>query len=86
MVVPWKTICAVGLELIGAAGAWQFQNWRYGKQLADQARLHTETLNQLTMAAVAAQQDEQDKRLAGSEKTYFEKMTDAQKDQDCLRF
>ena len=47
-----------------AAIAWQVQDWRYGKQLAEQARLHTETLNQLALAAAAQQRAEQDKRLA----------------------
>nr|WP_232253659.1 lysis system i-spanin subunit Rz [Pseudomonas glycinae] len=79
------------MVLAGAAGAWQLQDWRYGKQLAEQARLHAETLNQLTMAAATAQQAEQDKRLAleqrlaASDKTHSEKMTNAQKDQALLR-
>ncbi|UIN57572.1 lysis system i-spanin subunit Rz [Pseudomonas kribbensis] len=91
MAVPWRTAGAVALVLIGAGSAWQFQDWRYGKQLAEQARLHADTLNQLTQAAATAQQAEQDKRLAleqrlaASEKTHFEKMTDAQRDQDRLR-
>jgi len=91
MVVPWKSVGRVLLVLIGATGAWQFQDWRYGKQLAEQARLHTETLNQLTMAAATAQQAEQDKRLAleqrlaASDKTHSEKMTNAQKSQAVLR-
>lgn len=91
MVVPWKVVGAVVLVLIGAGSAWQLQDWRYGKQLAEQSRLHTETLNQLTMAAASAQQAEQDKRLAleqrlaASDKTHFEKMTNAQKDQALLR-
>ncbi|MBL0793641.1 lysis system i-spanin subunit Rz [Pseudomonas sp. B7] len=91
MFVPWKVIGAVVLALAGAALAWQVQDWRYGEQLAQQSRLHTETLNQLTKAAATAQQAEQDKRLAleqrlaASEKTHFEKMTDAQRDQDRLR-
>jgi len=91
MIVPWKAVRAVALVLIGAGSTWQFQDWRYGKQLAYQARLHTETLNQLTMAAATAQQAEQDKRLAleqrlaASDKTHFEKMTNTQKDQALLR-
>jgi hypothetical protein len=91
MVVPWRLIGVLALVLTGAGSAWQFQDWRYGKQLAEQARLHSETLNQLTQAAAIAQQAEQDKRLAleqrltASEKTHFEKMTDAQKNQDRLR-
>ncbi|ANH98920.1 lysozyme [Pseudomonas koreensis] len=91
MVVPWKTVGVLVLVLIGAGSAWQFQEWRYGRQLAEQAGLHAETLNQLTQAAATAQQAEQDKRLAleqrlaVSEQTHFEKMTDAQKNQDRLR-
>ena len=38
-----------------AAITWQVQDWRYGKQLAEQARLHTETFNQLALATVAQQ-------------------------------
>ncbi|MEN5136071.1 MULTISPECIES: lysis system i-spanin subunit Rz [unclassified Pseudomonas] len=91
MVVPWKALGAVVLLLIGGGISWQFQDWRYGKQLAEQARLHAEALNQLTMAAATAQQVEQDKRLAleqrlaASDKTHSEKMTNAQKDQALLR-
>ncbi|WP_029977534.1 lysis system i-spanin subunit Rz [Pseudomonas sp. H1h] len=91
MVVPWKTVCAVVLVLLGAGSAWQFQDWRYGRQLAEQARQHAETLNELTQAATTAQQVEQGKRLAleqrlaASEQTHFRKMTDAQRDQDRLR-
>ena len=89
--VPWKAVGAMALVLIGAGSAWQFQDWRYGEQLAEQAQQHAETLNQLTQAAATAQQVEQDKRLAleqrlaASEQTHFEKMTDAQKNQDRLR-
>jgi hypothetical protein len=89
--VPWKAVGAVLLVLSGAGSAWQFQDWRYGKQLAEQSQLHAETLNQLTQAAASAQQAEQDKRLAleqrlaASEKTHFRKMSDAQRDQDRLR-
>ncbi|AXJ04916.1 lysis protein [Pseudomonas fluorescens] len=91
MVVPWKVVGAVALVLIGAGSAWQLQDWRYGKQLADQTRLHTETLNQLTMAAATAQQAEQDKRLAleqrlsASEQTHYKELSDAQKNQALLR-
>lgn len=54
MVVPWKAIGVLVLVLAGFCCAWQLQDWRYGRQLAKQARLDTETLNQLTQAAAAA--------------------------------
>ncbi|UVM48552.1 lysis protein [Pseudomonas sp. B21-015] len=79
------------LVLIGAGSTWQLQGWRYGKQLAEQARLQAETLNQLTLIAATAQLAEQDKRLAleqrlsVSEQTHYRKLSDAQKDQDRLR-
>jgi len=86
-----KLLGVIAMIGIGFGSAWQFQDWRYGKQLAEQSQLHTEPLNQLTNAAAAAQQVEQDKRmaleqrLAASEKTHFEKMTNAQNDQARLR-
>jgi hypothetical protein len=89
--VPWRAVGALVLVLVGAVSAWQFQDWRYGSQLAEQARLHGDTLNQLTLAAVAAQQAEQDKRLAleqslaTSEQAHYRKMADVQRDQDRLR-
>jgi hypothetical protein len=44
MVVPWKAVGMVVLVLIGAGSAWRFQDWRYGQQLADQARLHADAI------------------------------------------
>ncbi|WP_336346845.1 lysis system i-spanin subunit Rz [Pseudomonas monsensis] len=91
MAVPWRAVGLLALVLIGAGSVWQFQDWRYGKQLADQARQHGETLNQLTMAGAEAQKAEQDKRLAleqklaDSEQTHYRKLSDAQRDQDRLR-
>jgi hypothetical protein len=91
MDVPWKLAGVLALVLAGFGSAWQFQDWRYGNQLAQQDKQHAETLNQLTLAAATAQQAEQDKRLAleqrlaASEQTHFRKMTDAQRDQDRLR-
>ena len=92
---PYRVL-VVGSLLIAVAGggaalAWQVQAWRYGKQLAEQTWVHTETLNQLTLAAAAQQRAEQDKRLAleqrlsASEQTHYRALNDAQRDQGRLR-
>lgn len=87
----WRLVGMVLLAAGSAALAWQFQDWRYGRQLAEQARQHAETLNQLTQAAASAQKAEQNKRLAleqrlaASEQTHYRALNDAQRDQDRLR-
>ncbi len=53
-----KLLGVIAMISLGFGSAWQFQDWRYGKQLAEQSQLHTETLNQLTLAAATAQQAE----------------------------
>lgn len=74
-----------------AAISWQVQDWRYGSRLAEQSRLHTDTLNQLTLASAAQQRAEQDKRLAleqrlaTSEQTHYRALSDVQRDQGRLR-
>ena len=91
MPIPWRMIGIVLLAAAAFAASWQFQDWRYGRQLAEQARLNAETLNQLTQTAATAQQAEQDKRLAleqrlaASEQTHYRALSDAQRDQDRLR-
>jgi len=91
MPIPWRVIGVVVLATAAFVAAWQFQEWRYGRQLAEQARLNAETLNQLTQSAATAQQAEQDKRLAleqrlaASEQTHYRALSDAQRDQDRLR-
>ncbi|MFJ5236659.1 lysis system i-spanin subunit Rz [Pseudomonas neuropathica] len=91
MPIPWRVTGILLLAAAAFAAAWQFQEWRYGRQLAEQARLNTETLNQLTQTAASAQQAEQDKRLAleqrlaTSEQTHYRALSDAQRDQDRLR-
>jgi hypothetical protein len=92
---PYRLL-AQGVLLAALAGgsaalAWQVQDWRYGRQLEQQARLQAETLNQQTLAASAQQQAEQDKRLAleqqlsASEHTHYRALSDAQRDQGRLR-
>ena len=91
MPIPWRVIGIALLALATAALGWQVQDWRYGRQLAEQARLNAEVLNQLTQTAATAQQAEQDKRLAleqrlaASEHTHYRALSDAQRDQDRLR-
>ncbi|KAA8697091.1 MULTISPECIES: lysis system i-spanin subunit Rz [Pseudomonas] len=81
----------LALVATSAAIAWTVQGWRYGQQLEKQARLHTETLNQITLASAALQRAEQDKRLtleqqlAAKDQTHYRALTDAQRDQDRLR-
>ena len=100
---PYR-LCAVGAGLVLVAGgsaalAWQVQDWRYGLQLEQQARLQleqqarlqTDTLNQMVLASAAQQRNEQDKRLdleqqlSASEQTHYKELSDAQTNQARLR-
>jgi len=87
----WRVMGLLLLVAGAFAAAWQFQDWRYGRELAEQARLNAESLNQLTQTAATVQQAEQDKRLAleqrlaASEQTHYRALSDAQRDQDRLR-
>ncbi|WLI14357.1 MULTISPECIES: lysis system i-spanin subunit Rz [Pseudomonas] len=86
-----KGVLLVTLSGGSAAIAWQVQDWRYGRQLEEQARLQAERLNQKTLAAAAQQQAEQAKRLAleqrlsASEQTHYRALSDVQRDQGRLR-
>jgi hypothetical protein len=79
------------LMLVTAGGVWQVQDWRYGKQLAEQAGLHHDDLDAISNAAAAQVRADQDKRLtleqrlSASEQTHYRKLSDAQKDQARLR-
>lgn len=89
-------IAAVGLLLVmlaagSAALAWTVQGWRYGQQLERQARLHADTLNELSQASAALQRTEQDKRFAleqrlqNKDQTHHKELTDEQTKQARLR-
>ncbi|WP_223554921.1 lysis system i-spanin subunit Rz [Pseudomonas sp. BF-R-01] len=74
-----------------AAGAWKVQDWRYGKQLAEQAGLHKDDLTAISNAAADQMRADQDKRLAleqrlaASEQSHYKELSDAQRDQGRLR-
>jgi hypothetical protein len=74
-----------------AALAWTAQGWRYGQQLERQARLHADTLNELSQASAALQRTEQDKRFAleqrlqNKDQTHHKELTDEQTKQARLR-
>jgi len=84
-------LACVLLISIGAGGAWQVQDWRYGKQLAVQAGLHTDDLAAISNAASAQARNEQDKRLATEQKLavqdqqHTKELSDAQRNQARLR-
>ncbi|AXP01688.1 Bacteriophage Rz lysis protein [Pseudomonas sp. 43mfcvi1.1] len=91
VVMRFAPVFMLMLLLLAAGVTWKVQDWRYGKALAEQARLQAETLRQLTLSSAIAQQHETDKRLAleqqlsTSEQTHYRALSDAQRDQDRLR-
>ena len=81
----------LALLLLTAGGVWRVQDWRHGKQLAEQAVLHQSDLNTISNAAatqVRADQDQRlalERRLAVSEQTHYQELSDAQTNQARLR-
>ena len=81
----------LALVLVTAGGVWKVQDWRYGKQLAEQTGQHQADLTAISNAAAAQVRADQDKRLAleqrlsTSDQTHHEVLTNAQKDQARLR-
>ncbi len=87
---------AVALLLVvlaagSAALAWNVQGWRYGQQLERQARLHADSLTELSLASAALQRDEQGKRFAleqrlqNIDETHHKELIDVQTKQARLR-
>ena len=76
---------------IGAGAAWQVQDWRMGKKLAEQVNLHQMDLAEITNAAADQTRDETDKRLAlekqlaGQDQQHTRELSDAQRNQAVLR-
>ena len=81
----------LALLLLTAGGVWKVQDWRYGKQLAEQEGLHKDDLTAISNAATDQVRTDQDKRLAleqrlaASDQIHHEALTNAQKDQARLR-
>jgi len=96
LIPPQYRVVAVSMLLVmlavgSAALAWTAQGWRYGQQLERQARLQTDTLNEISQAAAALQRTEQDKRFAleqrlqDKDETHYKELTDEQTKQARLR-
>ena len=81
--------CAIA-SCAAAFSAWQVQEWRYGRQLEQLARLQSETLNEITQASATAQSLEQAQRfsleqhLHASQQHHQNELTDAQRNQKRL--
>ncbi|UEH09750.1 lysis system i-spanin subunit Rz [Pseudomonas sp. HN8-3] len=80
------------LLMAGSAGvAWQVQDWRMGKKLAQQAVLHGDDLAAISNAANAQARAEQGKRMAleqqiaGQDQKHSKELSDAQRNQARLR-
>ena len=82
-------VLAIVLLAIGAT--WKVQDWRYGKQLAEQAGLHQNDLTAINNAASAQMRTNQDdhlaleQRLSVIDQTHYKEMSDAQTKQARLR-
>jgi hypothetical protein len=81
----------LALLLLAVGGTWKVQDWRYGKQLAEQSGLHQADLTAISNAAAKQVRADQEKRLAleqrlsASDKTHHEALTNERKDQTRLR-
>ena len=79
------------LMVCSGTAAWQWQANSYGKQLADQARLHSDDLSAISNAAAAQVRSDQEKRLAleqrvaASDQTHHKELSDAQTKQARVR-
>ena len=89
---PGQILAAILLAMvISAAGTWQVQDWRMGKQLAEQAAQFQTDLRAISNAASAQARAEQDKRLtleqklAGKDQQHIKELSDAQRDQARMR-
>ncbi|NMX81808.1 lysis protein [Pseudomonas sp. WS 5503] len=97
---PVQKLIGLGLAIllalaIGFGGAWQVQDWRMGKKMAEriaeQGAHHQKELDAITGEAWRQQAAEQDKRLAlerqlaGQDQQHSRELSDAQRNQARLR-
>ena len=92
MMTPAQILAAILLAIaVGFGGAWQVQDWRMGKELAEQAGLHKDDLAAISNAAASQARAEQEKRLAleqqlaGQDQQHTKELSDAQRNQAVLR-
>ena len=84
-------LAVAALMALSAAGAWQWQANAYGKQLATQSALHSDTLGEIARASTRMLQAQQDKRqaleqrLATLDADKHKVLTDAQDENERLR-
>ncbi|MFL1562492.1 lysis protein [Pseudomonas sp. O64] len=94
--MPAQILAAILLSMaVSAVGAWQVQDWRLGKQLAEQLAeqdaAHQKALDTITGEAWRQQGAEQDKRLAteqqlaNQDQQHTRELSDAQRNQALLR-
>ncbi len=92
MMTPGQILAAILLAAAIAFGcAWQVQDWRMGKKLAEQAGLHKDDLAAITNAAAVQARAATDRRLAlekqlaGQDQQHTRELSDAQRNQAVLR-
>ena len=73
------------LLLLTAGATWKVQDWRYGKQLAEQSGAYQDDPTAISNAAADQVRTALEQRLAARDQTHHEALTNAQKDQARLR-
>ena len=89
---PGQILSAILLAVVMGFGcAWQVQDWRMGKQLAEQAGHFQANLSAISNAATDQARADQDKRLATEQQLatqdqqHTKELSDAQRNQALLR-
>ncbi|MFJ4132381.1 lysis system i-spanin subunit Rz [Pseudomonas cyclaminis] len=91
MTLAQKLLVLLIAVAIGFAGAWQVQDWRMGKVLAERAGLFQTDLGLVSEAAAKQARDETDRRLtleqqlAAQDQQHSLELSNAQRNQAALR-